>query len=302
MILIYGAIEAGGTKMVCAIGTAEGHILEQTTFPTKEPAGTIRQLLQFFQGKELVALGIGSFGPVDLNPASPTYGYILATPKLPWRNFDFVGTLQRELRISIGFDTDVNGACLGEMTYGCAQGLKNVIYITIGTGIGAGIAVDGNLLHGMLHPEAGHILMTPHPEDPYTGICPYHQGCFEGLASGPAIAERWGAKAPDLQSNPRVWAVESYYIAQALVNYIFVLAPEKIILGGGVMNQKQLFPLIRNQVSTLINGYLQTPELSDLDQYIVPASLDDRQGILGALELAKRVARPTPASLRYMKG
>jgi len=291
VILIYGAIEAGGTKMVCAIGTAEGNIVEQTTFPTKDPAETIQQLLQFFQGKKLAALGIGSFGPVDLNPASSTYGYILDTPKLSWRNFDFVGALQRELRIPIGLDTDVNGACLGEMTYGCAQGLKNVIYITIGTGIGAGIAVDGNLLHGMLHPEAGHILMTPHPEDDYAGICPYHKRCFEGMASGPAIAERWGAKAPELHGNPQVWELESYYIAQALVNYIFVLAPEKIILGGGVMKQQQLLPLIRRRVNTLINGYLQTPELRDLDQYIVPASLDDRQGILGALELAKRAMR-----------
>ena len=289
-IMIYGAIEAGGTKMVCAIGTADGNILEQISFPTKDPTETTQQFLEFFQNKNISALGIGSFGPVDLKTESPTYGYILNTPKLSWRHFDFVGALQRELMVPIGIDTDVNAACLGEMTYGCGKGLKNVIYITIGTGIGAGIAIDGNLLHGMLHPEAGHILLTPHPEDFYPGICPYHKCCFEGMASGPAIEERWGEKAADLQEHTKVWEIESYYIAQALVNYIMVLSPEIIILGGGVMKQKQLFPLIRSQVTRLINGYLHTKELNDLDNYIVPNSLNDKQGILGALELAKRAS------------
>lgn len=286
--MIYGAIEAGGTKMVCAIGTAEGHLIDQLTFPTKDPAETIPQLVAFFQGKSITALGIGSFGPVDLRTDSPTYGHILDTPKLAWQQFDFVGALQRELKVPVGFDTDVNAACLGEMTYGSAQGLNNVVYITIGTGIGAGIAINGQLLHGMLHPEAGHILMKPHPEDSYPGFCPYHKACFEGMASGPAIEDRWGEKAANLQDNAQVWALESYYIAQALVNYIMVLSPEKIILGGGVMKQKQLFPLIRKQVAQMINGYLKTKELQDLDNYIVPNSLNENQGILGALELAKR--------------
>lgn len=286
--MIYGAIEAGGTKMVCAIGTAEGHLIDQLTFPTKDPAETIPQLVAFFQGKSITALGIGSFGPVDLRTDSPTYGHILDTPKLAWQQFDFVGALQRELKVPVGFDTDVNAACLGEMTYGSAQGLNNVVYITIGTGIGAGIAINGQLLHGMLHPEAGHILMKPHPEDSYPGFCPYHKACFEGMASGPAIEDRWGEKAANLQDNAQVWALESYYIAQALVNYIMVLSPEKIILGGGVMKQKQLFPLIRKQVAEMINGYLKTKELQDLDNYIVPNSLNENQGILGALELAKR--------------
>ncbi len=285
---IYGAIEAGGTKMVCAIGTADGQLLAEATFPTKDPAETTRELVAFFRGKTIKALGIGAFGPVDLNPASPTYGHILDTPKLAWRYFDFAGTLKRALGVPVGIDTDVNAACLGEMTYGCAKGLKNVLYLTVGTGIGAGIAVDGKLVHGMLHPEAGHILLTPHPEDSFPGLCPYHKNCFEGMASGPAIAERWGAKAADLHDQAKVWEVESYYLGQALVNYILVLAPEKIILGGGVMKQTQLFPLVRRQVARLLNGYLKTKELQDLDSYIVPNSLQERQGILGALELAKR--------------
>ena len=264
------------------------NLIDQLTFPTKDPAETIPQLVAFFQGKSITALGIGSFGPVDLRTDSPTYGHILDTPKLAWQQFDFVGALQRELKVPVGFDTDVNAACLGEMTYGSAQGLNNVVYITIGTGIGAGIAINGQLLHGMLHPEAGHILMKPHPEDSYPGFCPYHKACFEGMASGPAIEDRWGEKAANLQDNAQVWALESYYIAQALVNYIMVLSPEKIILGGGVMKQKQLFPLIRKQVAEMINGYLKTKELEDLDNYIVPNSLNENQGILGALELAKR--------------
>ena len=288
MIKIYGAIEAGGTKMVCAVATADGRLLAEATFATKEPAETTRELVAFFQGKGIKALGIGAFGPVDLNPASPTYGHILDTPKLAWRYFDFAGALQRALGVPVGIDTDVNAACLGEMTYGCAQGLKNVIYLTVGTGIGAGVAVGGELLHGMLHPEAGHILLEPHPEDSYSGNCPYHKRCFEGMASGPAIADRWGAPAADLHDHPKVWEIESYYIGQALVNYILVLSPEKIILGGGVMKQTQLFPLVRRQVAQLLNGYLKTKELKDLDNYIVPNSLQDRQGILGALELAKR--------------
>lgn len=288
--MIYGAIEAGGTKMVCAVGTGEGYILEQTTFPTRDPAETIGQLFAFFQDKRIAALGVGSFGPVDLKTESPTYGQILNTPKLAWRHFDLAGVLQRALMIPIGIDTDVNAACLGEITYGYAQGLKNVVYLTIGTGIGAGIAVNGNLLHGMLHPEAGHILVKTHPEDSYPGICPYHKGCFEGMASGPAIEERWGAKAAGLQDHTKVWEFESYYIGQALVNYIMVLSPERIILGGGVMKQKQLFPLVRTQVVRLINGYLKTKELNDLDNYIVSNSLGDNQGILGALEIAKRAS------------
>jgi fructokinase len=274
--------------MVCAIGTADGQLLAEATFPTKDPAETTRELVAFFRGKTIKALGIGAFGPVDLNPASPTYGHILDTPKLAWRYFDFAGTLKRALGVPVGIDTDVNAACLGEMTYGCAKGLKNVLYLTVGTGIGAGIAVDGKLVHGMLHPEAGHILLTPHPEDSFPGLCPYHKNCFEGMASGPAIAERWGAKAADLHDQAKVWEVESYYLGQALVNYILVLAPEKIILGGGVMKQTQLFPLVRRQVARLLNGYLKTKELQDLDSYIVPNSLQERQGILGALELAKR--------------
>ena len=165
--------------------------------------------------------------------------------------------------------------------------MKNVIYITIGTGIGVGIGINGKLLHGMLHPEAGHILMRKHPKDYFEGWCPYHETCFEGLAAGPAIEKRYGKKAQELADTEEVWEIEAYYLAQALMSYTLTLSPEKIILGGGVMHQTQLFPLVRKKTLAMVNGYVQTKELEDIDNYIVPASLHDDQGIMGAIQLAK---------------
>ena len=283
--MLIGALEAGGTKMVCAVGKEDGSVLEQVSIPTTTPEETIPQILDYFKSKEIGALGVAAFGPVDVKPASPTYGFILNTPKIPWRNCDLLGQLKRELAIPIGLDTDVNGSCLGEMTYGCARGLENVIYITIGTGVGVGVCCGGKLVHGMLHPEGGHILLSRHPKDPKGGICPNHPNCLEGFACGPSIEARWGKKAAELADEPLVWEIESYYIAQALVDFIMILSPQKIILGGGVMHQEQLFPLIRRQVKEMVGGYLSTPELEDLEHYIVPASLGGGQGIMGCIKL-----------------
>ena len=283
--MLIGALEAGGTKMVCAVGKEDGSVLEQVSIPTTTPEETIPQILDYFKSKEIGALGVAAFGPVDVKPASPTYGFILNTPKIPWRNCDLLGQLKRELAIPIGLDTDVNGSCLGEMTYGCARGLENVIYITIGTGVGVGVCCGGKLVHGMLHPEGGHILLSRHPKDPKGGICPNHPNCLEGFACGPSIEARWGKKAAELADEPLVWEIESYYIAQALVDFIMILSPQKIILGGGVMQQEQLFPLIRRQVKEMVGGYLSTPELEDLEHYIVPASLGGDQGIMGCIKL-----------------
>lgn len=286
--MLFGALEAGGTKMVCAIGDETGKILNQISIPTTTPEETIPKIIEYFKDKEIKSLGIGTFGPVDVVEGSSTYGHILATPKLAWRHFDLVGSISRELNLPIGIDTDVNGSCLGEAVFGCAQGLDSVIYMTVGTGIGVGILINGQLLHGMLHPEAGHILVTRHPEDKYKGKCHYHGDCLEGLASGPAIEERWGKKAFDLVDRDAVWEMEAYYIAQALVNYILTIAPRKIILGGGVMHQTQLFPMIRKNVQELLNGYMMTREIQDMDHYIVPCSLNDNQGIIGCIELGRR--------------
>ena len=280
-----GALEAGGTKMVCAIGDETGKIYEQVSIATTTPEETIPKLIAYFQDKQIDALGIASFGPVELDPASEKYGYITTTSKLAWTNFDFLGSMKAALKCPMGFDTDVNGSCLGEVTYGCAKGLDSVIYITIGTGVGVGVWVNGGLLHGMLHPEGGHILLNRHPEDKNGCICPSHPNCFEGFASGPSIEARWGKKAIELKNDEKVWEIESYYIAQALTDYIMILSPQKIILGGGVMHQEQLFPLIREKVKDMVAGYINTKELQDIDNYIVPASLHDDQGIMGAIKL-----------------
>ena len=282
----YGALEAGGTKMVCAIGDENGKIAEQISLPTRTPADTLPPIIDYFKDKGIAALGIGCFGPIDLRRDSPAWGRILDTPKLPWRNYDIAGALKNALQVPVGFDTDVNGSLLGEVTYGTAKGLTDVVYITIGTGIGAGILSGGNLLHGMLHAEAGHIIMAPVAGDNYRGKCPYHRTCFEGMAAGPAIEERWGAKGRELAGKAEVWELEAEYIAQAVASLVMVLSPQRFILGGGVMHQQQLFPLIREKTRKYIAGYINTKELNDLDHYIVPASLGDDQGIMGAVKLA----------------
>ena len=280
-----GALEAGGTKMVCAIGNENGEIFEQQSFPTETPEITLPKLVGYFKERDIEALGIGCFGPIDVHKDSPTYGYITTTPKIAWQNCDMVGAF-RELNVPIGFDTDVNGSVLGEYTWGIGRGLHSCIYITIGTGVGVGIIADGKLLHGMLHAEGGHVLLTKHPDDTYKGRCPFHPNCFEGLCAGPAVEERWGKKGTELADQTEVWEMEAFYIAQALVDYAMVLSPQRIILGGGIMHQTQLLPLIREEFKKQLNGYLKTKEIEDLDQYIVVQSLDDKQGIMGALKLA----------------
>ncbi|MGL4652060.1 ROK family protein [Cetobacterium sp.] len=285
-----GAIEAGGTKFVCGIATENGEILERVSFPTETPEITLQKVYDFFKDKGVEAIGVGSFGPIDPNPESETYGYITKTPKKYWSDFNLIGELQKNLNVPMAFDTDVNGAALGEATWGAAKGLKNCLYLTIGTGIGGGLLASGKLVHGMLHPEMGHIFVRRHSEDTYTGKCPFHHDCLEGLAAGPAIEERWGVKAYELPVDHKAWEIEAYYIAQALVNYILIASPEKIILGGGVMKQIQLFPLIRKNVKELLNNYVQTKEiLENIDNYIVAPGLGDNAGLLGSIALAMNI-------------
>lgn len=280
-----GALEAGGTKMVCAIGNENGEIFERVSIPTESPDVTMPKLIAYFADKEIEALGIGCFGPIDLNRNSETYGCITTTPKLAWKNCNIVKAFQDALRVPVGFDTDVNGSALGEATWGITKGLQNSMYITIGTGVGTGIITNGGLLHGMLHPEGGHLLLSRHPKDSFEGTCPYHKNCLEGLAAGPAIEARWGEKGTQLADRKEVWELEAYYIAQALVDYIMVISPQRIVIGGGVMHQEHLMPLIREEVKRQLAGYIDTKELSDIDQYIVLPSLNDNQGIMGALKL-----------------
>ncbi|WP_124067792.1 ROK family protein [Clostridium sp. E02] len=281
-----GALEAGGTKMVCAIGNEKGEIFERISVKTETPEKTMKELIRYFKDKDIEALGIGCFGPIDLNRDSETYGYITTTPKLAWVNYNIVGAFQEALNVPVGFDTDVNGSALGEATWGITKGLNSSMYITIGTGVGAGVITNGKLLHGMLHPEGGHLLLSKHPKDSFEGTCPYHKTCLEGLAAGPAIEARWGKGGAELVNQPEVWELEAYYIAQAIVDYIMVLSPQRIILGGGVMHQEHLMPMIREEVSRQLGGYIKTKELSDLEHYLVLPSLNDNQGIMGALKLA----------------
>lgn len=292
---LVGGIEAGGTKFVCAVGMGPEDIRAEVRFPTTTPAEAIALSLDFFRQQEqqhgrLAAIGVAAFGPVDPNPVSPTFGWITTTPKPGWANCDLVGAIRQVFPLPVGFDTDVNGAALGEWRWGAAQGLETFIYLTIGTGIGGGGMVNGRLLHGLIHPEMGHILV-PHDReaDPYNGRCPFHGDCLEGLAAGPAMAERWGQTADTLPPDHPAWELEAYYLAAALVNFIYTLSPQRIILGGGVMSQPQLFPLVRQKIQQQLNGYVQSPAiLAEIDRYIVPPGLGSQAGVSGAIALAQQ--------------
>ncbi len=286
---LYGAIEAGGTKFVCAVAASPGDLfIERVSFPTTTPSETIDQAISFFKKFTIKGLGIASFGPVDLDPSSPTYGYITATPKLTWVNTDLLGPLRLALNVPMVFDTDVNGAALGEMRYGAAQDVPSVVYFTIGTGIGGGAVINGQPLHGLVHPEMGHIPLKRHPSDHYAGHCPYHGDCLEGMACGPAIQARWGESGGTLPADHPAWALEAYYLAQAVTTVIYTLSPHRVILGGGVMHQTQLFPLIQQKILELLNGYITNPStLEAMEKFIVPPGLGDDAGIRGALELAR---------------
>lgn len=281
-----GAIEAGGTKFICGVGNEQGEILERISFPTEAPEITLEQSVAFFRDKGIEALGIGSFGPIDLDRSGPAYGRVTTTPKPGWAGFDFVGYMKRFFTVPIGFDTDVNAAVFGEAKWGAAKGLDSCVYYTIGTGVGVGVYAEGKLVHGLVHPEGGHILTRRHPEDNFKGACPFHDDCLEGMASGPAIEKRWGVKGNELPDDHKAWEMEAYYLGQALSGVILLLSPKKVILGGGVMHQEQLFPLVRAQVAQNLNGYVASPAiLDDMDDYIVPPALGDNAGLCGALAL-----------------
>lgn len=285
-MMLFGAIEAGGTKFVCAVGNADLEIIDKITIPTTTPDETMEEVVSFFKQYNILSIGVGSFGPIDVNLKSNTYGFITSTPKENWGNFNFIGKLKEFKDIPIGWTTDVNAAALGEYHKGIAKKSESCIYLTVGTGIGGGAIVNGEILKGYGHPEMGHILIRQHSRDSFSGICPYHKNCLEGVASGPAIEKRYGKKAIELESIKEVWEIESYYLAQALVAYTLVLSPEKIILGGGVMNQAQLLPLIQEKFENMMANYIITPPKED---YIVKPKLKNDAGIIGGLILAEKV-------------
>jgi fructokinase len=291
MVGLYGGIEAGGTKCICAVGLGPDDILATSRFDTTTPHETLARVAAFFAPyrSELAALGIGAFGPLDPRPESTTFGWITTTPKVGWSQTDVVGFLRQNLDVPIAFETDVNAAVIGEHYWGAARGLDTVLYMTVGTGLGAGAMVHGQLLHGALHPEMGHIRI-PHDwdQDPFPGMCPYHGDCLEGLAAGPAIEARWGQPGASLAPDHPAWVLEAHYLALGLTAFICILAPQRLILGGGVMRQIQLFPRLRREVQGRLNGYMQLPELNaGIEAYIVPPALGDAAGVLGALALAQ---------------
>ncbi len=302
---LYGAIEAGGTKFVCAAGTGPQDI-ETASFPTLQPRATMAPVIEFFRAHgatRLSAIGIGSFGPVDLHPQSPKFGYITSTPKPGWQNFDLAGAVRSAIDVPIGFDTDVAASALGEARWGAAQHLSDFVYVTIGTGIGGAAVVGGRVLHGLIHAEMGH-LRIPHDRarDPFAGVCPYHADCWEGLAAGPAMQARWGKPAQDLPADHAAWALEAHYIALGLVNLVFTLSPQRIIIGGGVMQQPQMFPLVRHEFTSLINNYLLDERvLSHLDTFLVPPALEGRAGALGCFVLAEQ-AYANAANVPHAEG
>ena len=281
----FGGVEAGGAKFVCAVGTCPKD-LARAVIPTTSPAETLAQAIEFFRGalknERLAAIGVGSFGPVDLDPDSPTFGHITSTPKPGWADVDICGEIRRVLDLPVAFDTDVNAAALAEYRWGAAQGLENFLYVTVGTGIGGGALVRGTPLHGRSHPEMGH-MRIPHDRaaDPFPGTCPFHGDCLEGLASGFAIERRWGVKAESLPVGHPGWRLEAEYLALGLTNLAAVLSPRRIVIGGGVMHNSELLAQIRESLHRYLNGYIHTPE-------IVAPLLGDDAGVLGAIALAQR--------------
>jgi fructokinase len=287
---LYGGVETGGTWCVCAVGTGPDDLLAAETFPTGAPDATLARIIAFFQAHPRpAAVGVGSFGPVDLDPASPAWGSVTTTPKPGWRHTPVATVLRDALGVPVRFDTDVNAAVVAEHRWGAGQGLSDLAYVTVGTGIGAGLLVEARPVHGLIHPEVGH-LRVPHDtsRDPFMGACPIHGDCWEGLASGEAIARRWGAPASELPDDHPAWELEADYLALGLLSIVCVASPQRLIVGGGVMERAAMLARLREGLPTLLGGYLDSPLLGDeIDRYLVAPALGDRAGVLGAIALAQ---------------
>jgi fructokinase len=290
---LFGAVEAGGTKFVCAIGDESGKVQAEARFPTIDAGSTLAAVRDFFDARRrargrLTAIGIACFGPLILDKRSAKYGFIGNTPKAGWSDIDVAGMLAREFMCPVGFDTDVNAAALAEQRLGVARDIRNLAYVTVGTGIGGGVLVDGAPLHGLLHPEIGHIHPRRHPLDVnFDGVCPFHGDCLEGLASGPAILARCGADLAHLDAAHPQWQMQADYLGQLCAQLVLTLSPQRIVMGGGVMMQTRLFPVIRARMLHWLGGYIDRSELNaESERYVVPPALGAKAGVLGALCLA----------------
>jgi fructokinase len=288
-------IEGGGTKFVCAYGSNPHNLKDRVLIKTQSPEITLQELIEYIRSVQkqcaIQAIGLAVFAPIDLDPASVTYGYITSTPKKDWEYCNIVGALQTIFHLPVGFDTDVNGAALGEYRWGAAQGVKDFVYLTVGTGIGGGAIMNGKLVHGAMHPEMGHLLIPQHKNDSFEGVCSYHSNCLEGLASGPAILKRWGVNdASRLSEDHAAWDLEAYYLGVGLANIIMTCSPEKIILAGGVMHHNGLLPKIHRVVLNCLNGYVSCKKMvNHIAEYIIKPGLEDNSGICGAIALAEQV-------------
>lgn len=297
MAEIYGGVETGGTWCVCAVGTGPDDIVCHRIFRTGDPEPTLERIVAFFRdGPTPAAVGIGAFGPVDLDRQSPTWGYVTTTPKPGWSHTPVATVVRDRLQLPVYFDTDVNAAAVGERRWGAGAGLDSLCYLTVGTGIGAGLLIDGRPLHGLIHPEVGH-LRVPHDlaRDPFPGCCPVHGDCWEGLAAGGAIAARWGDAPEHLPAGHAAWPLEAEYLALGILSIVSVASPHRVITGGGVMEQPGLLAMVRERLRGLVAGYLDTPLLAgEIDRYLVTPALGDRAGVLGAIALAADGAAKGP--------
>jgi fructokinase len=293
----FGGIEAGGTKFVCGVGSGPADLRLAEGIPTRDPKTTMDEVAGFFQsvldsGASIRGLGIGSFGPLELDPRASDYGSITTTPKPGWQGVNLLDDLASRLRVPVAIDTDVNAAALGEWVWGAARGLDHFLYVTVGTGLGVGAVVDGRILHGLHHPEMGHMLIPVSAEEPggFSGVCPYHGSCAEGLASGSAIVARWGRELSGLGKDHPAWRLEADYLAALFTNLTLTLQPQRIVVGGGVMNE-DLLSLVREALHVRLAGYRASlAEREALSGFLVTPGLGRRAGVLGAIELAARAA------------
>ncbi len=287
---IVAAIDAGGTTFKCALIQEGQGIIAGTRVPTTQPKATLQACAQFFKdqaalGRKPAAMGIASFGPIDVDPQSSNYGMILDGPKLGWAATNLKSYFEQELSVNISVDTDVNGALLAEMRWGVAKGASSAAYVTIGTGIGAGLFTNGGLIGKPSHPEFGHIRLKRHEADTrFSGVCPTHSDCLEGLASATALTKRFGNPA-DLPEGHMGWEIEAYYLAQACNTLSLMLRPDKIVLGGGIMLAPHLLGRVRTQYASLVNKYLGETK-TDIEDLIVTPGLGDDAGIFGGACLA----------------
>lgn len=283
---LLGSIEGGGTKINCAVGYEDGTIIKQIQFPTTTPQENVKQMVDFFQKYKVKSIGIGFFGPLNVNRQSPEYGCLLDTPKRAWRFYPLLANLKKELSIPMGIHSDVTLSSLGEASLGGGRDSNKVLYVTVGTGIGGGVVVNGKFEDTSRHPEMGHVTVQRAAGDKLESVCSFHKNCMEGLAAGPAIEKRWGRKGADLPSTHPAWEMEADYIAQGLVQMIFVLAPDCIILGGGVMKQAHLFEEVRKKVKQKLHDYTYYEQLKSMDTFITKPQLGDNSGLIGGLLLA----------------